>query len=104
MTRTASPVPVLLSFPQASARQDAWGRLARLTSGGAELSTAARLLKDEGVVLSFDLGVERFDGVRARVSHAQDDDDGFRVVELRFVDQVQRRRLARALTDVLARG
>jgi hypothetical protein len=93
-----------LSFPQASARSDAWGRLTRLTSGGAELSTAARLLKDEGVVLAFELGGDAFDGVRARVAHAEDDDDGFRTVELRFVDEVQRRRLAKALTDLLARS
>ncbi len=104
MTRTASPVPVLLAFPPASARQDAWGRLSRLTSGGAELSTAVRLLKDEGVLLSFDLGVERFEGLRARVSHAEDDDDGLRVVELRFVDEVQRRRLAKALIELLTRA
>lgn len=104
MTRTALPIPVLLAFPQASARQDAWGRLAKLTAGGAELSTAARLVKGEGVLLSFELGPERFEGVRARVAHAEDDDDGFRAVELSFVDPVQRRRLAKALTDALARS
>lgn len=104
MTRTAKPVPVLLSFPQASARSDAWGRLTRLTSGGAELSTAARLVKDEGVILAFELGGEEFSRVRARVSYAVDDDDGFRTVELCFVDEVQRRRLAKALTDLLTRS
>jgi hypothetical protein len=46
---------------------------------------------------------ERFDEVRARVSHAEDDADGHRLAELRFLDEVQRRRLAKALTDVLSR-
>jgi len=102
--RTAAFVAVLLRFPPEAARQDAWGRLVVLTSGGAELSTAVRLLKGEGVLLSFELGGERFEDVRARVEHAEDDQDGHRLAELRFLDEVQRRALAKALTDVLARS
>jgi hypothetical protein len=102
--RAAIYVPVLLRFEPASARLDAWGRLTRLTSGGAELSTATRLVRDEGVLLSFELGGVRFDEVRARVAHAEDDVDGHRLVELRFLDEVQRRALAKALVDVLARS
>lgn len=103
MKRAAAYVPVLLSFPPASARQDAWGRLTRLTSGGAELSTAVRLVRDEGVRLSFELGGDRFEEIRARVADAVDDADGHRLVELVFADEVQRRALAKALVDVLSR-
>lgn len=103
MTNAAVYLPVLLRFPPESARQDAWGRLTRLTAGGAELATAVRLVRDEGVLLSFELGGERFEEVRARVAHAEDDADGRRLVELLFRDEVQRRSLAKALIDVLSR-
>jgi hypothetical protein len=103
MRRAASFLPVLLRFEPAAARQDGWGRLARLTSGGAELSTSTRLAAGEGVLLSFELAGGRFEDVRARVTHVEDDADGHRLAELRFLDEVERRRLAKALTDVLAR-
>ncbi|MFI5344831.1 MAG: hypothetical protein ACHQ51_00505 [Elusimicrobiota bacterium] len=104
MKRAAVFVPVLLRFAPASARQDSWGRLTRLTSGGAELSTATRLVRDEGVLLSFELGGVRFDEIRARVAHAEDDVDGHRLAELVFLDEVQRRMVAKALVEVLARS
>lgn len=96
-------VPALLRFPGSSARQDAWGRLLKITAGGAELSTSAKLAKGEFVVLDFELGGERLQ-IRSRVHHAYDDDDGARVAELRWADMVERRRLARALLDVLSRS
>jgi len=102
--KTSAFVPVLLGFSPEAARQDAWGRLITLTSGGAELSTVVRLVKGEGVLLSFELGGASFEGVRARVEHAEDDQDGHRLAELRFLDEVQRRSLAKVLTDVLARS
>ena len=95
-------VPALLRFPGSSARQDSWGRLLKITAGGGELSTAARLTKGETVLLQFDLGGERM-RIAARVHHAYDDDDGQRVAELRWNDMVERRRLARVLMDVLSR-
>ena len=104
MKRAAVFIPVLLTFPPESARQDAWGRLTRLTSGGAELSTAVRLTRGEGAFLAFELGGARFAEIRARVDHAEDDADGHRLVELVFQDEVQRRALAEALIDVLARS
>ena len=103
MRRAATFLPVLLRFEAEAARLDGWGRLARLTSGGAELGTATRLVPGEGVLLSFELAGDRFDDVRARVAHVEDDADGHRLAELRFIDEAQRRRLAKALTDVLAR-
>lgn len=97
-------IPVLLLFAPEAARQDAWGRLLKLTSGGAELSTAVRLLKGETVLLDFELGGERFGAVRARVEHAEDDADGHRLAELKFLDQLQCRALAKVLTEVLSRS
>lgn len=104
MRRAPGLIPVLLAFPPEAARQDAWGRLLKLTSGGAELSTAVRLLKGETLLLAFELGGETFDAVRARVEHAEDDADGHRLAELKFLDEVQRRSLAKALTGLLARS
>ena len=96
-------VPALLRFPGSSARQDYWGRLTTITSGGATLSTAARLAAGEAVLVLFELGGERL-LVPARVQRAFDDDDGQVVAELRWNDMVERRRLARVLLDVLARA
>lgn len=104
MRSAATLIPARLGFPPESCRLEAWGRLVRLTSGGAELSTFARLLKDEEVLLDFELGGERLAGLRARVLHAEDDSDGRRLAELLFVDEVQRRALAKALVGVLARS
>lgn len=103
MRRAATYLPVLLSFEPAAARQDGWGRLVKLTSGGAELSTAARLVVGESVLLSFELGSVRVEELLARVVHAEDDADGHRLAELRFVDESDRRRLAQTLTDALSR-
>ena len=103
MRKAAAFLPVLLRFAPAAARLEGWGRLVSLTSGGAEVSTATRLVVGEGVFLSFEVAGDRFEGVRARVAHAEDDDDGHRLAELIFTDEVERRRLAKALTDVLSR-
>ncbi|MBI4061025.1 MAG: PilZ domain-containing protein [Elusimicrobia bacterium] len=96
-------VPALLRFPGSAARQDSWGRLLKVTAGGAELSTAARLAKGDVLQLQFELGGERM-ALPARVHHAYDDDDGQRVAELRWSDMVERRRLARALVGLLSRA
>ncbi|MDE2491703.1 MAG: hypothetical protein KGM24_12725 [Elusimicrobia bacterium] len=102
MTRAPVFLPVQLDFPPEAARRESWGRLTVLTGGGAELSTATRLVKGERVLLAFELGRERFEGVRARVESAEDDADGRRLAELRFEDPLQRRALAKALTDLLS--
>ena len=103
MTRAPYLVPALLRFPGSSARQDSWGRLLKITAGGAQLSTAARLAKGEVLLAQFELGGEKL-LVRARVHHAGDDDDGQRLAELCWVDMVERRRLARVLLEVLAKS
>lgn len=102
--RAPSLIPVRLGFPGAAARQDSWGRLLSLTAGGASLSTAAPLVRGEGLSLSFELGGERFRGVAARVSHVETDADGHTLAELRFHDELERRRLAKTLLDVLSRS
>ena len=80
--RTAIPIPVLIKFPPSAARQDAWGRLTRLTAGGAELSTVARLLKDEWASLTFEIGQEAFDGVQ----------DGYSKGRFGYLDLIEARR------------
>lgn len=96
-------IPALLRFPGSAARQDAWGRLLKISAGGGELSTAARLETGDVVLLKFELGGERLTA-SARVQHAYDDDDGQRVAELRWNDLVQRRDLARALVALLSKA
>ena len=102
MTRASFLIPALLRFPGGSARQDAWGRLLKITAGGAELSTGSRLARGEIVHLRFELGGERLT-IPARVHYSRPDDDGQCLAELRWNDLVERRRLARVLLDVLSK-
>lgn len=102
--RAPSLIPVLVRFPGGAARQDAWGRLLSLTAGGANLSTAADLRKGEDMTLSFELGGEQFRAVPARVSFVEPDVDGQSLAELRFTDELERRRLSKVLLDVLSRS
>jgi hypothetical protein len=103
MRKFPTLIPTTLTFTPQSARQDSWGRLTRLTSAGAEVSTPVRLVKGEDVMLSFELGPETLREMRARVFWAEDDADGRRLAELAFLDAVDRSRLAKVLLDVLAR-
>ena len=96
-------VPALLRFPGSSARQDSWGRLLKVTAGGAVLSTPSPLAKGEGIQVGFELGGEKL-LIPARVHHAGKDDDGQCLAELAWSDMVLRRRLARALLDVLSKS
>lgn len=103
MTRSPVLIPALIGFPGASARQDAWGRLLELTPAGAILCTAAPLAPGEELFLSFGLGDEELRGVSARAAHVERDADGQLLIELRFTDELERRRLSRVLLDVLSR-
>jgi hypothetical protein len=103
VTRASFLVPALLRFPGSAARQDSWGRLLKITAGGAELSTAAALTKGEMVLVAFELGGEKL-LILARVHHAGKDDDGRPLAELAWSDMVERRRLARVLLEVLAKS
>lgn len=103
MKQASFLVPALLKFPGSSARLDSWGRLLKITAGGAELSTASPLAIKESVLVQFELGGERL-CIRASVHHASDDQDGGHVIALRWDDLVERRRLARVLLNVLAQS
>ena len=95
--------PVVLRFPEEDARQDCWGRLERVSGTDAVLTTRARLSRGDRVLLDFELGPESFQGVAAAVHDAQADADGYTEAELRLTDEVQKRKLAAALLDILSR-
>ena len=104
MRRAAAvAAPVLLRFPAQEARAESWGRLRELTASSARLSTQAALSRRDRVLVCFELGGERFKDLPAAVEWVETDADGFFSVELRFSDEVEKRRLARALLDALAR-
>lgn len=103
MTRAPFLLPALLRFSGAAARADSWGRLLKVTAGGAELSTPARLSRGDRLEVEFELGGERL-AIAASVRLVQDDDDGRNVAELRWEDMIQRRRLARAIVETLSRA
>ena len=96
-------IPVLISFPEAAARQDGWGRLVDLSGSGAHLSALLELRRAETVTLSFEVGGEPFHAVSARVTFVEADHDGYSLAELRFTDEVEKRRLARTILETLSR-
>jgi hypothetical protein len=99
--RSAVALPVALLLENGT---DAWGRLNALTAHGADLSTLSRLESRQALALSFELAGERFKELTAVVEDARTDADGYCDAKLRFTDEVDRRRLARVLLDVLSRG
>jgi hypothetical protein len=101
--RAAASAPVLLRFPAEASRCEAWGRLAELSASSASLSTQATMRRGERCLLSFEIGLERFKDLPAEIGWVERDADGFWVAEVRFRDEVDKRRLARALLDALAR-
>lgn len=103
MARSATLVPALIRFPGELAREEGWGRLLELAASAAKLSTQTPLHPLENILLSFEVYGERFQDLRARVEHSETDEDGFCRAELRFQDEVEKRRLARVLTDLLSR-
>jgi hypothetical protein len=96
-------IPALLRFTGSGARQDSWGRLLKLTAGGAVVSTLSPLAKGEVVGVTFEVGADRITASGV-VDSARRDDDGGWVGELRWRDMVERRRIARALVELLARA
>lgn len=102
--RAPSLIPALLRFPAGAARQDAWGRLLELTPARAQLVTAAPLARGEALSVAFELGGEELRDLGAELVHVEPDADGHRLAELRWTDELQRRRLSLALLDALARS
>ncbi len=103
MARAAVFTPVLIAFPGELAREEGWGRFLELCASSAKLSTQTPLKLSERVLLGFEFNGERFSELRAEVEHLDKDADGFVVADIRFEDEVEKRRLARTLADLLSR-
>ena len=103
MARSSVYTPVLLRFPGEVAREDGWGRFLDLAASSAKLCTQTPLREREKLRLSFEVNGERFSDLRAAVDSVDRDEDGFCCAGLRFEDEVEKRRLARVLADLLAR-
>ncbi len=101
--RAPFALPVGLKFSEPKQREASWGRLVSLSSAAAVLSTQSALTRGEKVFLSFELAGERFRDFAAVVEDVELDPDGYARAELRLSDEVERRRLAKLLVDVLAR-
>lgn len=99
--RSAVSVPVLLRYPEG--RADGWGRLVELTAAGAVVETRDAVRRGEEAALTFDLFGERFVDFAAEISYAEAGAGGLRV-ELAWRDEIERRRLARVLLDLLSRS
>lgn len=103
MSRLPEALPALISFEESSAREDSWGRFARLSAHGATVLSLTRLSPLDRLALSFELGEDRVRAAPAVVERAFRDADGYWVAELRWLDEGDRRRLARSLSDLLSR-
>ncbi|MFA6003342.1 MAG: hypothetical protein WC881_04670 [Elusimicrobiota bacterium] len=101
--RSANFVPALLRFPGEAAREDSWGRFVELAASTAILATQTPLQALDKVLLSFEVYGEKFKDLPAMVENSITDDDGFCRADLRFQDEVEKRRLARCLADLLSR-
>ncbi len=97
-------IPVKLAFRETAARLEAWGWLSELAASGARLLSSAELRRGEELLLDFELAGEPFEKLSSRVRWCERDEDGYWDAELSFTDEIPRRRLARLLLEVLARG
>jgi hypothetical protein len=96
-------IPAAFSFPGDAARQDGWGRLLELSPARALLATGMRVSRGETLLLDFELGGETFRATASRVEHVEPDADGHAVAELRWTDELERRRLSVLILDVLSK-
>jgi hypothetical protein len=101
---TARSAVALPAAIKSTRREDAWGRLAALSASGAMLTTLSAPSRGEALLLSFELAGEKFRDIPAYVEASEIDADGYHSAELRWTDEVERRRLARLLLDVLSRA
>lgn len=100
--RSRSPVPVVVSFAESASRQDCWGRLSELTPATAVLSTRFSVARGERLFLTMKVAGSEFRQVPALAARVATDRDGYTLAELKITDEVQKRRLARVLLDLLA--
>lgn len=104
MTESSLRVPVRFSFDDESARAEAWGRFTELSATEAEISARCELRDLDRLVLSFEVAGREFSEFSCQVTHAELDKDGYTVAALRFTDEVEKRRLAVSLLDILSRA
>ncbi len=102
--RSSKTLPVRFDFPPQEDRQEGWGRFLELGAGGARLLSRFRLGDGDSLRLDFELSGETFNGLAAQVRRAWKDEDGYFVAELRFKDEVGKKRLERVLREFLARS
>ncbi|MBI4678379.1 MAG: hypothetical protein HY748_12435 [Elusimicrobia bacterium] len=100
--RSSASVPVVVSFAETSAKKDCWGRLLALAPSGARLSTRFRVERGERVFLSLRIADEEFQGIAALATRVDKDREGYALAELKFTDELQKRRLAKVLLDILS--
>lgn len=100
--RSAVLMAVALRYP--SGRLEGWGRILELTAAGAVIETGDALARGEEVCLSFELFGERFVDFAAEISYAESRAGGTCRAELSWRDEIERRRLARVLLDLLSRA
>ena len=104
MTESSRRVPVMFSFDDESARADSWGRFTELSATMATLSARCELRLKDRLVLSFEVGGRTFSELACVATWVETDKDGYTSAELRFTDEVVKRRLAAALLDILSRA
>lgn len=97
-------IPAVVAFPEDAARCETWGRLLALGPERARLSTRARLSRGELVYLDFELPGERFRRLRASVLESRDDEDGYTLCELGFLQKADRVRLGRRLRELVTQS
>lgn len=101
--KSASLVPVVIGFAEADGRESGWGRFLELAAADAKVTTISELKRHDRLFLTFEVAGEKFKSLPAVVTHAETDGDGSLSAEIRFTDEVEKRRLSRTLLDVLAR-
>lgn len=77
-----------------------WGRLTSISPSEAEFLSHFELPAGRMLALSFDLGRGCFEDIRARITTALRDKDGYYNYALVFVDQAQRDQLKAAIAGL----
>lgn len=100
---SARLVAVVIGFSEADARESGWGRFGELSAADARLTTTSELKRHDRLFLTFEAAGEKFKSLPALVTHAEIDGEGSVSAEIRFTDEVEKRRLSRTLLDILSR-
>ncbi len=100
MRRAPRDVPVLIAFAESSL-EITWGRFDALSAVGARVLTRAEVRRKDELFLSFEVGGDAYQEVPAEAVYVETDCDGYRLLDLRFKDEVAKRRLAKTLLTLL---